>query len=119
MVALTIRPPPLDLSFAKCGVCLRSLLFNRRDQCPEVGQASPNFCVCYLDRRAQKGGSRRLIFLTRRGWKLIDCHRAAVLDLDKPWAKAIGQKRFDNSKKPLLSWLLSFLFCRQLADLHA
>src|SRR5262249_14740644 len=55
----------------------------------------------YLERRAQRGSNRRLVYLTRRGWESIDCHRAAVLELEKQWAKAIGQRRFDAFKTVL------------------
>jgi DNA-binding MarR family transcriptional regulator len=55
----------------------------------------------YIERRAQKGSSRRLVFLTRRGWQSIDLHRAAVLDVEAQWAKAIGQKRFNDFKETL------------------
>ena len=55
----------------------------------------------YIERRAQKGGTRRLVFLTRRGWQSIDRHRAAVLELETQWAKAIGQKRFTDFKETL------------------
>jgi DNA-binding MarR family transcriptional regulator len=53
----------------------------------------------YLERRVRKDGNRRLVYLTRRGWESIDCHRTAMLELEKQWAKAIGQKRFDDFKK--------------------
>ena len=55
----------------------------------------------YIERRAQKGSSRRLVFLTRRGWQSIDLHRAAVQDVEAQWAKAIGQKRFNDFKETL------------------
>jgi DNA-binding MarR family transcriptional regulator len=55
----------------------------------------------YVERRAQKGSTRRLVFLTRRGWQSIDLQRAAVLELEAKWAKAIGQKRLDDLKKTL------------------
>jgi DNA-binding MarR family transcriptional regulator len=55
----------------------------------------------YVERRAQKGSSRRLVFLTRRGWQSIDLHRAAVQDVEAQWAKAIGQKRFNDFKETL------------------
>jgi DNA-binding MarR family transcriptional regulator len=55
----------------------------------------------YIERRAQKGSKRRLVFLTRRGWQSIDLQRAAVLELEAQWAKAIGQKRFDDLKEML------------------
>jgi DNA-binding MarR family transcriptional regulator len=55
----------------------------------------------YIERRAQKGSTRRLVFLTRRGWQSIDVHRAAVLEVEAQWAKAIGQKRFNDFKETL------------------
>jgi DNA-binding MarR family transcriptional regulator len=55
----------------------------------------------YIERRAQKGSSRRLVFLTRRGWQSIDLHRAAVLDVEAQWAKAVGEKRFKDFKETL------------------
>jgi DNA-binding MarR family transcriptional regulator len=55
----------------------------------------------YIERRARKGGNRRLIFLTPRGWESIDVHRTAVLELEAQWAKAVGQKRFDAFKETL------------------
>jgi DNA-binding MarR family transcriptional regulator len=55
----------------------------------------------YIERRAKKGSSRRLVFFTRRGWQSIDLHRAAVLDVEVQWAKAIGQKRFNDFKETL------------------
>lgn len=55
----------------------------------------------YIERRAQKGGTRRLVFLTRRGWQSVDRHRAAVLELEAQWAKAIGQRRFKDFKETL------------------
>jgi DNA-binding MarR family transcriptional regulator len=55
----------------------------------------------YIERRAQKGSKRRLVFLTQRGWQSIDLQRAAVQELETQWAKAIGQKRFDDFKETL------------------
>ena len=42
-----------------------------------------------------------ILFLTRRGWQSIDLQRAAVLELEAQWAKAIGQKRFEDVKESL------------------
>ena len=55
----------------------------------------------YVERKVQKGSKRRLVFLTRRGWQSIDLQRAAVVKLEAEWAKAIGQKRFDDLKETL------------------
>jgi DNA-binding MarR family transcriptional regulator len=55
----------------------------------------------YIERRALKGSARRLIFLTQRGWKSIEVHRAAVLEVEAQWAKAVGSKRFNDFKETL------------------
>ena len=55
----------------------------------------------YVERRAPKGSTRRLVFLTRRGWQSIDVHRAAVLEVEAQWAKTIGPKRFNDFKETL------------------
>lgn len=55
----------------------------------------------YIERKAQKGSTRRLVFLTRRGWDSIDLHRAAILEIEAQWAKAIGRKRFKEFKQTL------------------
>jgi DNA-binding MarR family transcriptional regulator len=55
----------------------------------------------YIERKAKKGSKRRLVYLTRRGWQSIDLHRAAILELEGQWAKAIGQKRFHDLKETL------------------
>jgi DNA-binding MarR family transcriptional regulator len=55
----------------------------------------------YIERKAQKGSNRRLVFLTRRGWQSIDTHRAAIVEVEAQWAKAIGQKRFKEFKETL------------------
>jgi DNA-binding MarR family transcriptional regulator len=55
----------------------------------------------YVERRVKKGSSRRLIYLTQRGWQSIEVHRAAVLEVEAKWAKAIGSKRFGEFKEVL------------------
>ena len=55
----------------------------------------------YVERKAQKSGSRRLVFLTRRGWQSIDLHRAAIVEVEAQWTKAIGRKRFEEFKETL------------------
>ncbi len=55
----------------------------------------------YIERKAQKGSSRRLVFLTHRGWQSIDLHRIAVVEIEAQWAKAIGPKRFKDFKETL------------------
>ncbi len=48
----------------------------------------------YIERRAEKGNSRRLVFLTRRGWQVVETARAAVKEAEVEWAAILGQKRF-------------------------
>lgn len=50
----------------------------------------------YIERRAEKGNSRRLVFLTRRGWQVVETARAAVKEVEVEWATVLGQKRFDE-----------------------
>jgi DNA-binding MarR family transcriptional regulator len=40
----------------------------------------------HIERRVEKGGTRRLVFLTRRGWQVVDAIRAAVKEVEDEWA---------------------------------
>jgi DNA-binding MarR family transcriptional regulator len=55
----------------------------------------------YVERRAAKGSTRRLVFLTRRGWQAIDTNLSAMKKLEEEWAELLGQKRFDEFIKTL------------------
>jgi len=55
----------------------------------------------YIERRVKKGSARRLIYLTKKGWRSVEVHRAAVLEVEGKWAKAIGSKRFGEFKETL------------------
>ena len=65
----------------------------------------------YLERRAEKRGGRRLVYVTKRGWQAISAHRAAVQEVEKKWSGLVGEKRFAQfmevlralSDKPLMS----------------
>jgi DNA-binding MarR family transcriptional regulator len=50
----------------------------------------------YIERRAENGNIRRLVFLTRRGWQAVETIRAAVKEVEAEWAAVLGQKRFDE-----------------------
>lgn len=63
----------------------------------------------YIERRAEPGRRRRLVYLTRRGWQVIDASRKAVQELESEWAGVVGQKRFDEFMAVL----------RQLASISA
>ena len=68
----------------------------------------------YIERKAQKGTTRRLVFLTRRGWDSIDRHRAAILEIEAQWARAsvaTSRTRHESSAgKPSLSLPLAECF---------
>src|SRR5262245_47628149 len=52
--------------------------------------------LAYIERRAEKGRSRRLVYLTRRGWQAIETLLSAVKEVEAEWAAVLGQKRFDE-----------------------
>jgi DNA-binding MarR family transcriptional regulator len=50
----------------------------------------------YLERRACAGNGRRLIYLTKRGHRLMDTIYTSVQQLQEEWARKVGRKRFDD-----------------------
>jgi DNA-binding MarR family transcriptional regulator len=48
----------------------------------------------YMERHAEKTGGRRLVYLTRRGWKVFETIWATQLQLQADWAARLGEKRF-------------------------
>ena len=50
----------------------------------------------YIERRANKRGGRRLIYLTRRGWTVFETQWMAMRQLEDEWASLIGKKRFEQ-----------------------
>src|SRR5262245_30925196 len=50
----------------------------------------------YIERRAEKGGNRRLVFLTDRGWEVRETILAVVTEVETEWKSILGQKRFDE-----------------------
>lgn len=64
----------------------------------------------YIERRAQRGGSRRLVFLTKRGWQVREAILAVVAEVEAEWAAVLGQKRFDEFMDTLRKlWSISQL----------
>jgi len=55
----------------------------------------------YIERRPGERGDRRLIHLTRRGWRLFETIWRAQIQLEKDWEKQLGKKRFDEFMKTL------------------
>jgi DNA-binding MarR family transcriptional regulator len=50
----------------------------------------------YLERRAPRGSSRRLVHMTKRGWQLTETMFAAMRGLQAQWAQEVGQERFEH-----------------------
>lgn len=50
----------------------------------------------YVERRAEKGRRRRLVFLTRRGWQVFETQWATLQQLEAEWAAILGKKRFNE-----------------------
>jgi len=50
----------------------------------------------YIERRAEKGSNRRLVFLTDRGWQVRETILAVVTEVEAEWTSALGQRRFDE-----------------------
>jgi DNA-binding MarR family transcriptional regulator len=50
----------------------------------------------YMERRGQRAGGRRLVYLTRRGWQVFETIWTAQKELQAEWAATLGRKRFDQ-----------------------
>lgn len=50
----------------------------------------------YLERRTASKNGRRLVYLTERGWRVIDVIYASLRDLQEQWAEKVGRQRFDD-----------------------
>ena len=50
----------------------------------------------YIERRVERGSSRRLVFLTNRGWQVRETILAVVTEVEAEWASVLGQRRFDE-----------------------
>src|SRR5262249_33870997 len=46
----------------------------------------------YVERRAEKGRSRRLVFLTPRGWQVFELQWAISRQFESEWAALVGKK---------------------------
>jgi len=55
----------------------------------------------YIERRAEPGSTRRVVFLTARGRQVVETNLAAVREVESEWAALLGQKRFDEFKNVL------------------
>ena len=50
----------------------------------------------YIERRSPEGGDRRLIYLSARGWQLVETIFTCLRRLHPEWAQEIGEERFDD-----------------------
>ena len=50
----------------------------------------------YIERRSPEGSDRRLIYLSPRGWQLVETIFTCLRRLHAEWAKEIGEERFND-----------------------
>src|SRR5215470_572531 len=50
----------------------------------------------YMERRAEKKGGRRLVYLTSRGWLVIETIWTTQQQLEQEWEAVLGKKRFNE-----------------------
>jgi DNA-binding MarR family transcriptional regulator len=50
----------------------------------------------YVRRRASPDSERRLIYLTDRGWRVVDAIYASLRQLQEQWADRVGHARFGD-----------------------
>jgi DNA-binding MarR family transcriptional regulator len=50
----------------------------------------------YLERRAERKGDRRRIYLTPRTWEIVKVVHATLLEIQAEWAADIGPDRFSD-----------------------
>lgn len=50
----------------------------------------------YIERRAERGSSRRLVFLTNRGWQVRETILAVVTEVEAEWVAVLGRQHFDE-----------------------
>lgn len=55
----------------------------------------------YMERRAERPGGRRLVYLTRRGWKVFEAIWTAQKQLHEEWATIVGPERFEEFMRTL------------------
>lgn len=50
----------------------------------------------YIERRSPEGSDRRLIYVSERGWQLVETIFTCLRRLHAEWAKEIGEERFNG-----------------------
>ena len=62
----------------------------------------------YIERRSSAGQRSTIIYLTRKGWKLLSATRRCATEIEARWAAHIGARRFDalrGSLHEIAVWL--------------
>jgi DNA-binding MarR family transcriptional regulator len=55
----------------------------------------------YIERRADRGSVRRLVFLSRRGWEICETQWTVMQDIETELSAALGRKAFGEFMKAL------------------
>jgi DNA-binding MarR family transcriptional regulator len=55
----------------------------------------------YLERRGEGARSRRLIYMTPRGWQVAETMRATMQQLEAEWGARVGRRKFAEFMKVL------------------
>ena len=50
----------------------------------------------YVERRAENGRGRRLVYLTQRGWEVYETQWDAMQKLEDEWSAIVGRKKFKD-----------------------
>jgi len=62
----------------------------------------------YIERRVERGSSRRLVFLTKRGWQVRETILAVVTEVEAEWKSVLGEQRLDEFMSTLRQlWSIS------------
>jgi DNA-binding MarR family transcriptional regulator len=89
LAVFSFPPPdgmrPLDLA--------RRLRMSRQATNHIIGQLE---ALGYLERRAERKGERRRIYLTPRTWGMVKVVHATLVEIQAEWAAEIGPDRFSD-----------------------
>lgn len=55
----------------------------------------------YLERRRERGESHPGVYLTDRGWQVMESNIAVMLDREAEWERQLGKRRFAELKAAL------------------
>lgn len=55
----------------------------------------------YLKRRRERGNGHTTVYLTERGWLVVESNVAAIRQLEAEWERKLGRRRFADLKATL------------------